>query len=300
MSWCSMTKPASFPRSPLHGSSLHPVSWCFLFSLFSLQGKCPLPSPLLTLPPSLHWMGSSAHCATSSSCRREMCLSHCASWAWLILSQHWSIPGMYLGESLSAGVSLLESMQKNAQQLCLRGCVHLPGHITVFHHFGTGAGRALWGQHVQLKPQHGLPGCEWPCARSLAGAKCTSVLPLLPRPRSPSSGEEPLGCPRFSTRGGCSSSAASGLCSPAVGTRCYGLSTTTAVPRGCPVPSPSYFPSNHIPAIPLNHWCQAGAGQQWWQSLFFLTRLMVSHPASAMVLLLLPTMQRSFPLFTLS
>ena len=35
-------------------------------------------------------------------------------------------------------------------------------------------------------------------------------------------------------------------------------------------PLPSHIPSNYVPpiplSIPLNHWCQAGAGQQWWQS----------------------------------
>lgn len=87
---------------------------------------------------------------------------------------------------------------------------------------------------------------------------------LLPRPRSPLSGEELLGRTRFSTRGGCSSSAASGLCSPAAGTRCYGLSTTTAV-LNAQSPLPSYIPSNHIPviplSIPLNHWWVASSSR---------------------------------------
>ncbi|RLV84463.1 hypothetical protein DV515_00016204 [Chloebia gouldiae] len=48
-------------------------------------------------------------------------------------------------------------------------------------------------------------------ARCLAGAKRPSAPPPLPRPRSPSAGPEPLARTRFSTRGGCSSSAGSGL-----------------------------------------------------------------------------------------
>lgn len=150
------------------------------------------------------------------------------------------------------------------------------------------------------KLQQGLPGFECPSAHSLAGAKCTSVPPLLPRPRSPSSGAEPLGHTRFSTRGGCSSSAASGLCSPAAGTTCSGLSITTAVPRDArPHPGSLLINSCHPTEHPSHHGCLAGAGQQWWQSPLFLTWLVVSHPASAMVLLLLPLSQRSFPLFTL-
>lgn len=70
------------PDSPsMAPSSFQPVSWCFPFFPFPSQGKSPLPSPLLTLPPSLPWMASSARCVTSSPCRRRTFQSHSASWA---------------------------------------------------------------------------------------------------------------------------------------------------------------------------------------------------------------------------
>lgn len=72
--------------------------------------------------------------------------------------------------------SVLERMQKNAQQLSLRGCVPLFGESPPAWavHRGAGAGRALWGERAQLNPQQARLVCDAvPVPCSLAGAKCT-------------------------------------------------------------------------------------------------------------------------------
>lgn len=137
---------------------------------------------------------------------------------------------MYI--SLQECIFSWKHAKKCRATLFKRGCVSVLGRVQLPGSQGLFIMEQSRACGVSVhKLQQGLPGFECPSAHSLAGAKCTSVPPLLPRPRSPSSGAEPLGHTRFSTRGGCSSSAASGLCSPAAGTTCSGLSITTAVPR---------------------------------------------------------------------
>lgn len=158
MSWCSMTKPTSLPGFPLHGSSWHPVSWCFPFSLFPFQGKCPLPSPLLTLPPSLHWMDSSAHCAMSSSCRREMSL--CILGLIDTDSALENIRCVFgrgcrsLGESLSVGMCLFLKACKKMHSSSERVCASVWGECTCL---GTSQGLFIMEQEQTEPCGVGLP-----------------------------------------------------------------------------------------------------------------------------------------------